>query len=124
MLTPEQIEGFRLAAGRLIDPINTYLLKDIARRIQDAGKLTSTAAYDVILSPKAIIEKQAELDKKKAAAEKKNDPQNPPEQYDLNVEDLGMIRRSAGIRGISYRLTRIRRSSRSCLPLSPWLVMS
>ena len=25
MLTPEQIEGFRLAAGRLIDPINTYL---------------------------------------------------------------------------------------------------
>ena len=36
MLTPEQIEGFRLAAGRLIDPINTYLLKDIARRIQDA----------------------------------------------------------------------------------------
>lgn len=47
MLTPEQIEGFRLAAGRLIDPINTYLLKDIARRIQDAGKLTSTAAYEV-----------------------------------------------------------------------------
>ena len=27
ILTPEQIEGFRLAAGRLIDPINTYLLK-------------------------------------------------------------------------------------------------
>ena len=46
MLTPEQIEGFRLAAGRLIDPINTYLLKNIARRIQDAGKLTSTAAYE------------------------------------------------------------------------------
>lgn len=46
MLTPEQIEGFRLAAGRLIDPINTYLLKDIARRIQDAGKITSTAAYE------------------------------------------------------------------------------
>ena len=37
MLTPEQIEGFRLAAGRLIDPVNTYLLKDIARRIQEAG---------------------------------------------------------------------------------------
>ena len=46
MLTPEQIEGFRLAAGRLIDPVNTYLLKDIARRIQEAGKLTSTAAYE------------------------------------------------------------------------------
>ena len=46
MLTPEQIEGFRLAAGRLIDPVNTYLLKDVARRIQEAGKLTSTAAYE------------------------------------------------------------------------------
>lgn len=46
MLTPEQIEGFRLAAGRLIGPVNTYLLKDIARRIQEAGKLTSTAAYE------------------------------------------------------------------------------
>ena len=46
MLTPEQIEGFRLAAGRLIDPVNTYLLKDIARRIQEAGKLTSTAPYE------------------------------------------------------------------------------
>lgn len=46
MLTPEQIEGFRLSAGRLIDPVNTYLLKDIARRVQEAGKLTSTAAYE------------------------------------------------------------------------------
>lgn len=46
MLTPEQIEGFRLAAGYLVDPVNTYLLRDIARRIQDAGRLTSTAAYE------------------------------------------------------------------------------
>lgn len=46
MLKPEQIEGFRLAAGRLVDPVNTYLLRDIARRVQDAGRLTSTAAYE------------------------------------------------------------------------------
>lgn len=46
MLTPEQIEGFRIAAGRLIDPVNTYLLRDIARRVQEAGELTSTAAYE------------------------------------------------------------------------------
>ena len=46
MLTPEQIEGFRIAAGRLMDPIHDFLLRDIARRIQDAGNLTSTAAYD------------------------------------------------------------------------------
>lgn len=46
MLTPEQIEGFRIAAGRLIDPVNTYLLRDIARRVREAGELTSTAAYE------------------------------------------------------------------------------
>lgn len=48
----------------------------------------STAAYDVILSPKAIAEKQAELNKKKAAAEKANNASNPASKYDLNVEDL------------------------------------
>ena len=39
MLTPEQIEGFRLAAGRLIDPINTYLLKDIAGKAHQHRRL-------------------------------------------------------------------------------------
>nr|DAP96356.1 MAG TPA: minor capsid protein [Caudoviricetes sp.] len=46
MLTPEQIEGFRTAAGRLTDPVNEYLLKDIAHRVQEAGGFTSTAAYE------------------------------------------------------------------------------
>lgn len=46
MLTPEQIDGFRISAGRLTDPINDFLLRDIARRIRDVGKLTSTAAYE------------------------------------------------------------------------------
>lgn len=46
MLTPEQIEGFRAAAGRLTDPVNEYLLKDIAHRVQEAGGFTSTAAYE------------------------------------------------------------------------------
>lgn len=46
MLTPEQIEGFRISASRLTDPVNDYLIRDIARRVHDAGKLTSTAAYE------------------------------------------------------------------------------
>ena len=46
MLTPEQIEGFRISASRLTDPVNDYLIRDIARRVRDAGKLTSTAAYE------------------------------------------------------------------------------
>lgn len=47
MLTPEQIAALRDAFGQLADPINDYLIKDIARRISEAGQLTSTAAYEV-----------------------------------------------------------------------------
>lgn len=47
MLTPEQIAALRDAAGRIADPMTEYLLSDIARRISEAGQLTSTAAYEV-----------------------------------------------------------------------------
>lgn len=49
MLTPEQIEAYRLVAERITDPVIRYLLKDIARRISEAGKCTSTAAYQLWL---------------------------------------------------------------------------
>lgn len=47
MLTPDQIDVLRDRAGQLTDPITEYLLQDIARRIAEAGQLTSTAAYQV-----------------------------------------------------------------------------
>lgn len=47
MLTPEQIAALRDRAGQITDPINDFLLKDIARRIAEAGQLTSTASYQV-----------------------------------------------------------------------------
>lgn len=47
MLTSEQIAAIRDMAGRIADPINDYLLEDIARRISEAGQLTSTASYQV-----------------------------------------------------------------------------
>jgi hypothetical protein len=47
MLTPEEIAAVRDMAGRIADPINDYLLEDIARRISEAGQLTSTASYQV-----------------------------------------------------------------------------
>lgn len=47
MLTPEQIAAFRDQALKITDPINDFLLQDIARRISEAGQLTSTAAYQV-----------------------------------------------------------------------------
>lgn len=47
MLTPEQITALRDWAGHITDPINDFLIEDIARRIAEAGQLTSTAAYQV-----------------------------------------------------------------------------
>lgn len=47
MLTAQQIAALRDAAAQITDPINEYLLKDIARRIAEAGQLTSTAQYQV-----------------------------------------------------------------------------
>lgn len=47
MLTPEEIAALRDTAGQITDPINNYLLEDIARRISEAGQLTSTAQYQI-----------------------------------------------------------------------------
>ena len=47
MLLPDQIAALRDAAYQITDPINAYLLQDIARRIAEAGQLTSTAQYQV-----------------------------------------------------------------------------
>lgn len=47
MLTPEQTAALRDKVGHLSDPINDFLLEDIALRISEAGQLTSTAAYQI-----------------------------------------------------------------------------
>lgn len=47
MLTSEQIDALRDAAEKIADPINDYLIRDIARRVAEAGQLTSTASYQV-----------------------------------------------------------------------------
>ena len=47
MLTAEQIAAYRDAAAMLTDPVNDYIIRDVARRVAKAGQLTSTAAYQV-----------------------------------------------------------------------------
>lgn len=47
MLTTQQIATLRDAAYQIADPINAYLLQDIARRISEAGQLTSTVQYQI-----------------------------------------------------------------------------
>lgn len=47
MLTADQIEALGEKARQLTEPITEFLIRDIARRISEAGQLTSTAAYQV-----------------------------------------------------------------------------
>lgn len=47
MLTPDQIDVLRDLSGQVVDPIVEFLIEDIARRVSEAGQLTSTAAYQV-----------------------------------------------------------------------------
>ncbi|MEG1925510.1 MAG: phage minor capsid protein, partial [Ruthenibacterium sp.] len=47
MLTPDEIAALREYSLLLTQPVNDFLLKDIARRVAKAGQLTSTAEYQM-----------------------------------------------------------------------------
>lgn len=47
MLTASQISALRDRSEQLLDPVVEFLIEDIAKRISEAGQLTSTAAYEV-----------------------------------------------------------------------------
>jgi hypothetical protein len=47
MLTPDQIAALRDRVEKIAEPIREFLLEDIARRISEAGQLTSTASYQI-----------------------------------------------------------------------------
>ena len=51
MLTPEQIAAYRDQVSQITDPINDFLLEDIARRISEAGQMTRTAGAEFGAQP-------------------------------------------------------------------------
>lgn len=59
-LTPEQIAALRDACEELAEPISQWLLQDIAQRIAQAGRMTSTAAYELYRT-RALGESKAAL---------------------------------------------------------------
>ena len=61
-LRPEQIAALRDACEELAEPINQWLLRDIAQRIAEAGRMTSTAAYELYRT-RALGESKAALKK-------------------------------------------------------------
>ena len=73
MLTNDQVSALRVAFEKIADPVNEYLIQDIARRVAQAGQLTSTAAYQIWraqnlgMSRKEIKKSVAAILKKSAA---------------------------------------------------------
>ena len=47
MLTADQIEALGNKAQTLLDPVQEYLIREIASRIKEAGSITATAQYQV-----------------------------------------------------------------------------
>lgn len=47
MLTNEQVAGLQVAFERIAEPMTEYIIKDVARRVSEAGQFTSTAAYQI-----------------------------------------------------------------------------
>lgn len=45
MLTQDQIAGLQVAFEKLADPLNEYIVRDVARRVSEAGQFTSSAQY-------------------------------------------------------------------------------
>lgn len=61
-LTPEQIDGLRARMEDIAQPIIDWLLADLAERVAEAGKMTSTAAYEAYRA-KALGASERELKK-------------------------------------------------------------
>lgn len=94
MLNADQISALRDAAGHIADPITEYLLRDIARRVSEAGQLTSTAAYQTWraqqlgMSQKEIKKALQKLLKKSAEEIDRLMTQTAKVGYDFDVQRL------------------------------------
>ncbi len=94
MLTADQIDALRDRAGEIADPILRYLLEDIARRVAEAGQLTSTASYEVWraqqlgLSQKKIKKRLQELLKASGAEIEKLMTQSAEVGYSFDLKHL------------------------------------
>ena len=67
MLPPDDIDALRILVMQITDPMTDFLLRDIARRVAEAGRITSTAGYQIWKiqglgkSQKEVKKKLAEL---------------------------------------------------------------
>jgi len=70
VLNPEQIDALKDRIAQIVDPINAFLIADIADRIATAGQVTSTAEYEAMIARKlGLKEKDIKRRLKKVAEE-------------------------------------------------------
>ena len=94
MLTNDQVSALRVAFEKIANPVTEYIIQDVARRVSQAGQLTSTAAYQIWraqnlgMSRKEIEKAVATILKKSNAEVKKLFRQAAEVGYRFDLDQL------------------------------------
>lgn len=94
MLPPESIDALRILATQITDPVTNFLLRDIARRIAEAGKITSTAEYEIWKSQELGVSRQ-EIKKKLAKL------------FETSLDEIDELLEQAAEEGYKFDLSKL-----------------
>lgn len=94
MLPPDDIDALRILAMRITDPMTDFLLRDIARRVAEAGRITSTAGYQ-IWKIQELGKSQKEVKKKLA------------ELLNVSLDEIDEIFEQAAEEGYKFDLSKL-----------------
>lgn len=94
MLPPDSIDALRILATQITDPMTDFLLRDIARRVAEAGQITSTAGYQ-IWKIQELGKSQKEVKKKLA------------ELLNVSLDEIDEIFEQAAEEGYKFDLSKL-----------------
>lgn len=94
MLAPDKIEALRAKSESILNPVVEFLIRDIARRVAEAGQLTSTAQYEIWRAQNLGVS-QYEVKKKVA------------ELLQISQESAGKLFKQAAKTGYNYDLNQL-----------------
>lgn len=98
MLTASQIDALRDASEQLMQPVTDFLVEDIARRVSEAGQLTSTAAYQIWRAQNLGMSQR----KLKKELEKKL-----KKKLDISAEEMEKLLKQAAKTGYNFDLSQL-----------------
>ena len=94
MLPPDDIDALRILAMQITDPMTDFLLRDIARRVAEAGQITSMAGYQ-IWKIQELGKSQKEVKKKLA------------ELLNVSLDEIDEIFEQAAEEGYKFDLSKL-----------------